>query len=166
MPFVYAIHRLNQVTQWTALEAILRFNTANGATEALRFTFIEALASAALTVMIGLPVAWSLSRYRWNRVRIIRAFLAVPFVTPAIVAAMGFLSLIRDGGLLSRVGIDLRLETGIVGQIAEHSGWEHPGHFFALILAHAWFNLSLMIRFIEPTPVSYTHLTLPTIYSV
>ncbi|MDA9828184.1 hypothetical protein N9C12_00660 [Candidatus Poseidoniaceae archaeon] len=151
MPFVYAIHRLNQVTQWTAWEAILRFNTANGAGEALRFTFIEALASAALTVMIGLPVAWSLSRYRWNRVRIIRAFLAVPFVTPAIVAAMGFLSLIRDGGLLSRVGIDLRLETGVVGYIAEHSGWDHPGHFLALILAHAWFNLSLMIRFIEPT---------------
>ena len=99
MPFVYAIHRLNQVTQWTAWEAILRFNTANGAGEALRFTFIEALASAALTVMIGLPVAWSLSRYRWNRVRIIRAFIAAPFVTPAIVAAMGFLSLIRDGGL-------------------------------------------------------------------
>lgn len=151
IPFVYAILRLNQVTKWTALDAVLRFHSVNGATEALQFTLFEALASALLTIVIGLPVAWCLSRYRWRRVRIFRAFLAVPFVTPAIVAAMGFLSLIRDGGLLSKIGIDLRLETGIVGAFAELSGWNHPGHFFALILAHAWFNLSLMIRFIEPT---------------
>ena len=151
IPFIYAILRLNQVTSWNALDAILRFHSANGATEALRFTLVEALASAILTILIGLPVAWCLSRYRWRRVRIVRAFLAVPFVTPSIVAAMGFLSLIRDGGMLSKIGIDLRLETGIVGSFAELSGWNHPGHFFALILAHAWFNLSLMIRFIEPT---------------
>ena len=151
IPFIYAILRLNQVTKWTALDAILRFHSANGATEALQFTLVEALASAVLTILIGLPVAWCLSRYRWRRVRIVRAFLAVPFVTPSIVAAMGFLSLIRDGGMLSKMGIDLRLETGIVGSFAELSGWNHPGHFFALILAHAWFNLSLMIRFIEPT---------------
>ena len=151
IPFIYAILRLNQVTKWTAIDAILQFHSANGATEALQFTLVEALASAILTILIGLPVAWCLSRYKWNRVRIVRAFLAVPFVTPSIVAAMGFLSLIRDGGVLSKVGIDLRLETGIIGNFAELSGWNHPGHFFALILAHAWFNLSLMIRFIEPT---------------
>lgn len=151
IPFFYAILRLNQVTKWTAIDAILQFHSSNGATEALQFTLVEALASAILTILIGLPVAWCLSRYKWNRVRIVRAFLAVPFVTPSIVAAMGFLSLIRDGGVLSKVGIDLRLETGIIGNFAELSGWNHPGHFFALILAHAWFNLSLMIRFIEPT---------------
>lgn len=151
IPFIYAILRLNQVTKWTAMDAMLQFHSANGATEALQFTLVEAFASAMLTILIGLPVAWCLSRYKWNRVRIVRAFLAVPFVTPSIVAAMGFLSLIRDGGVLSKVGIDLRLETGIIGKFAELSGWNHPGHFFALILAHAWFNLSLMIRFIEPT---------------
>ena len=151
VPFIYALHRLNQVTEWTVFEAVYNFNTVNGATEALRFTLIEALASALLTVLLGLPVAWSLSRYKWKRIRLIRAFLAVPFVTPSIVAAMGFLSLIRDGGILARCGIDLRLETGIVGDFAKLSGWNHPGHFAALILAHAWFNLSLMIRFVEPT---------------
>ena len=151
VPFIYALHRLNQVTEWTVFEAVYNFNTVNGATEALRFTLIEALASALLTILLGLPVAWSLSRYKWKRIRLIRAFLAVPFVTPSIVAAMGFLSLIRDGGILARCGIDLRLETGIVGDFAKLSGWNHPGHFAALILAHAWFNLSLMIRFVEPT---------------
>jgi thiamine transport system permease protein len=104
-----------------------------------------------LTVIIGLPIAWFLSRHQWKRIRLLRAFLAVPFVTPAIVAAMGFLSLIRQDGILTKIGIDLRLEEGVIGWFAEVSGWQHPGHFIALITAHAWFNLSLMIRFVEPT---------------
>ena len=58
IPFVYAILRLNQVTKWTALDAVLRFHSVNGATEALQFTLFEALASALLTIVIGLPVAW------------------------------------------------------------------------------------------------------------
>jgi len=151
LPFAYAMIRLKVVTGWSFWQAVGEFNNVNGASEALQFTLFEAFASSLLTVMIGLPIAWCLSRYQWKRIRVLRAFLAVPFVTPAIVAAMGFLSLIRQGGLLTKIGIDLRLETGIIGWFADLSGWQHPGHFIALILAHAWFNLSLMIRFVEPT---------------
>ena len=151
LPFVYALTRLKYVTGWSAWQAIREFNTVYGGMDALKFTLLEAVASSLLTVLIGLPVAWSLSRYKWKRIRMLRALIAVPFVTPSIVAAMGFLSLIRQGGVLTKIGIDLRLETGIVGWFADASGWNHPGHFLALIIAHAWFNLSLMIRFVEPT---------------
>jgi thiamine transport system permease protein len=151
LPFAYALIRLNYVTGWTLWQAIFEFPHVYGGLEALRFTFLEAFASSLLTVVIGLPIAWFLSRYQWKRIRLLRAFLAVPFVTPAIVAAMGFLSLIRQDGLLTKIGIDLRLEEGVIGWFAEVSGWQHPGHFIALIIAHAWFNLSLMIRFVEPT---------------
>ena len=92
-----------------------------------------------------------MGKYRWKNIRIIRALLSVPFVTPSIVVAMGFLMLIDPGGILDTIGIDLRLETGIIGDIAHHTGWINPGHFIALIAAHVWFNLSLVMRFIEPT---------------
>ena len=151
LPFVYALTRLKYVTGWSAWQAICEFNTVYGGMDALKFTLLEAVASSLLTVLIGLPVAWCLSRYKWKRIRMLRALIAVPFVTPSIVAAMGFLSLIRQDGVLTKIGIDLRLETGIVGWFADASGWNHPGHFLALIIAHAWFNLSLMIRFVEPT---------------
>ena len=48
------------------------------------------------------------------------------------------------------MGLDFRAETGVVGRLASITGWEHPGHFMALVVAHVWFNLSLMVRFVEP----------------
>ncbi len=69
---------------------------------------------------------------------------------PAIGVAMGFLLLIDQQSLLFALGLDLRTETGVVGSFAERAGWAHPGHFLVLVVAHAWFNLSLMVRFVEP----------------
>ena len=108
-----------------------------------------------MTLIIGVPLAWYLGRYEWKRIRIIRALLSVPFVMPAIVAAMGFIALIGDNSPLHLIGIDLRGQTisllnGKTISMSELTGFENPGHFIALILAHAWFNISLIIRFVEP----------------
>ena len=67
-----------------------------------------------------------------------------------MVAAVGFLALISPGGFLYNLGFDLRGETGFIGWLSSVTGWSHPGHFIALVGAHVWFNLSLMIRFVEP----------------
>ncbi len=150
MPLFFAIKRLQTVTGVSVFSAISTFFDRPANLKSLSFTLVEASVSALATVLIGLPIAWHLARSEWKHVRLVRALLAVPFVTPAIVAAMGFLALISEGGLLWSMGIDLRLETGIIGVMAETFGWQHPGHFIALILAHAWFNLSLVIRFVEP----------------
>ena len=74
--------------------------------------------------------------------------LFLPFVTPPVVAAVGFLALISPGGLYN-LGFDLRGETGFIGWLQRH-GVVASGHFIALVGAHVWFNLSLMIRFVEP----------------
>ncbi len=148
---VYAIHRLTSVTDLTVIEAILNFVDDDDTMRALEFTILEATISTIVTMLVGLPVAWYLGRYKWKNIRTIRALLSVPFVTPSIVVAMGFLMLIDPGGLLDTIGIDLRLETGHIGDLAEYTGWANPGHFIALIAAHVWFNLSLVMRFIEPT---------------
>lgn len=149
-PIALAFSRLWAVTGITPWAALLTFHEQPGATEALQFSVLEAAASTLLTVAIGLPLAWGFGRYQWKRVRLKRALLFLPFVTPPIVAAVGFLALISPEGFVAFFGIDLRGETGVVGWLAAKTGWDHPGHFVALVISHVWFNLSLMVRFVEP----------------
>ena len=144
VPLTLALVRLWAVTGISPVEALFTVHQQPGAMEALRFSLLEALASTLLTVAVGLPLAWAFGRYRWRRLRLKRALLFLPFVTPPIVAAVGFLALLSPDGLVYRMGLDMRGETGVVGRFANATGWEHPGHF----------------------PVSYTHLTLPTTGSV
>ena len=149
-PLTLALVRLWAVTGITPLEALTRVHEQPGAMEAFQFSLVEAAASTALTVAIGLPLAWSFGRYQWKRIQLKRALLFLPFVTPPVVAAVGFLALFSPDGLVHRIGFDFRGETGLIGRLATATGWSHPGHFIALVLAHVWFNLSLMVRFVEP----------------
>ena len=96
----------------------------------LEFTIIQATLSVILTLALGIPIAWQLGRYNWPFQSLIKSLLTMPFVMPSIVAAMGFMSIIGENGL------DIR---------SDRSTW-----FATLIIAHAWFNLSLVIRFCEP----------------
>ncbi|MGB0781039.1 MAG: ABC transporter permease, partial [Candidatus Poseidoniaceae archaeon] len=150
IPVVLALDRLVFVTGSNPIEAIFRLDEHPLALEAVQFTFIQATLSALLTLAIGLPIAWWLGRYEWKHIGLIRAALTLPFVTPTVVAAMGFLALINQGGILAYIGIDLRNETGFIGSLSASLGIENTGHIIALLLAHAWFNLALVIRFVEP----------------
>ena len=94
------------------------------------FTFIQAILSTVVTLAIGLPIAWQLGRHKWPLQSLLKAILTMPFVMPSIVAAMGFLHIIGRSGLNIRV---------------DESTW-----FTTLIIAHAWFNMALVIRFCEP----------------
>ena len=150
IPVVLALDRLVFVTGSNPIEAIFRLDEHPLALEAVQFTFVQATLSALLTLAIGLPIAWWLGRYEWKHIGLIRAALTLPFVTPTVVAAMGFLALINQGGILASIGIDLRNETGFIGSLSASLGIENTGHIIALLLAHAWFNLALVIRFVEP----------------
>ena len=149
-PLTLALLRLWAVTGIGPVEALFTVHQQPGAMDALRFSALEAFASTLLTVCLGLPIAWGFGRYRWRNLRTKRALLFLPFVTPPIVAAVGFLALLSPDGLIYRLGIDMRGETGFIGWISTTTGWEHPGHFVALVVAHVWFNLSLVVRFVEP----------------
>lgn len=150
LPLLFALDRLVFVTGTNPFQAILQIGEHPLGNEAVVFTFAQAILSALLTLAIGLPIAWWLGRYQWRRIGIIRAALTLPFVTPTVVAAMGFLALIKEDGILDSVGIDLRNDTGIIGDFSTMIGIENSGHIIALLLAHAWFNLALVIRFVEP----------------
>ena len=121
-PITLALLRLWAVTGITPLGALTTVHEQPGAVEAFRFSLLEAAASTGITVAIGLPLAWAFGRYQWRNIRLKRALLFLPFVTPPVVAAVGFLALISPGGFLYNLGFDLRGETGFIGWLSSVTG--------------------------------------------
>ncbi len=99
----------------------------------LRFRLLWSLAQAgvstALTLVLGLPVAWVLARFDFAGRRWVLRLLMLPFVVPTLVAALGILALWGPGGWLSTP----------LGLALEDSPW-------LLILGNLFFNLCLVVR--------------------
>ena len=136
VPLFLGLKRILLASEGWSFSYIHSFQTHDLTSEVLWFTISQAFLSTILTIIIGLPLAWILARYQWKRAPLVRAILTMPFVTPTIVAAMGFLAIIGKGGL------------NLIG----NEGYR----YMALILAHAWFNIALIIRFVEPV-ISRVH---------
>jgi len=91
------------------------------------FTAWQALLSTALTVLVGLPSAVLLARYRFTGRRALTAAFTVPFVMPTVVAGMGFLALVGPNGVL---GVDLRSTLAVV------------------LAAHVFYNFAVVARLV------------------
>ena len=81
---------------------------------------------------------------------VFRATLTLPFLMPTVVCVVGFLTLMGPEGPLVHLGIDLRRGTGAIGRASRLVGIEDLGLWIALLTAHAWFNIALVIRFLDP----------------
>lgn len=130
VPLWLAIDRLIWVAGYDVLGWFESLNENFISNGVLEFTIWQATLSMVFTLAIGIPIAWQLGRYEWPFESLIRSLLTMPFVMPSIIAAMGFMHIIGQDGL------DIR---------------SNPNTWFAtLIIAHAWFNIALVIRFCEP----------------
>lgn len=95
----------------------------------LLWSLVQAGISTALTLLLGLPVAWVLARFRFaGRLWVLR-LLMLPFVVPTLVAALGVLALWGPGGHWSQS----------LGLALEDSPW-------LLIIGNLFFNLCLVVR--------------------
>jgi thiamine transport system permease protein len=92
---------------------------------AIWFTTWQAAASTALTLVIGLPVTWAVSRFDFPGRSLVRTLVTIPFVLPTVVVALAFIELAGPGGLL---GIDL------------------VGTIWIVLAAHVFFNVAVVIR--------------------
>lgn len=101
---------------------------------ALRFTLLQALASAALSCALAVPAARALARRRFPGRGALVALLGAPFLLPAIVAVFGLLAIWGRAGLFSR-GLEA----------AGLPGLDIYG-FRGVVLAHVFFNLPLVAR--------------------
>jgi thiamine transport system permease protein len=57
------------------------------------FTFWQAALSTLLTLVVGIPGAYVIARYRFPGKRLVRALVTVPFVLPTVVVGSAFLSI-------------------------------------------------------------------------
>lgn len=103
---------------------------------AVRFTVIQALISATVSVVLAIPVARALARRRFAGRRLLIGLLGAPFILPVIVAILGLLAVFGRSGLvndlLSLVGLPPVSIYGLQG----------------VVLGHVFFNLPLAVRFL------------------
>jgi thiamine transport system permease protein len=95
----------------------------------LWFTLWQALASTALTLLVGLPGAYALARFDFPGRALLRALITVPFVLPTVVVGTAFLAILGPGGLLN----------DWFGTTLDRTPW-------AILLAHVFFNYAVVVR--------------------
>jgi thiamine transport system permease protein len=88
----------------------------------LWFTVWQAALSAGLTLLLGLPVAQVVARYRFRGRAALRAMVIVPFVLPTVVVAAAV------GSAFDRLGLGFDRSLG------------------AVLVAHVFFNLAVVVR--------------------
>lgn len=103
---------------------------------ALRFTLLQALLSAAVSVALAMPAARALARRRFPGRDLAVSLLGAPFLLPAIVVVFGVVAIWGRAGLVSR-GLE-------AAGLAPLSIYGLPG----VVLAHVFFNLPLATRLI------------------
>lgn len=101
----------------------------------MAFTFWQAFLSTTATLIVGLPAAYLVGRYRFRGRDLLRALTAIPFVMPTLVVGAGFSALIGERGWINIALESLNLPTiKIVNTLA------------AIILAHVFYNTTIVIR--------------------
>jgi len=103
---------------------------------ALRFTLLQAVLSAAVSVALAVPVAKALARRSFPGRRALITLMGAPFLLPVIVAVMGLLDLFGRSGTVSDLAALLGLpRLSIYG-------------LQGVVLAHVFLNLPLATRMI------------------
>ncbi len=106
----------------------------------LGFTIWQAAASTAVTVAVGVPLAWWVHQVRGFRKRWALGLLTVPFVMPAIVVGVAFTALVGPHGLLNQILMYLlSLDQPPLDLL--HS-------FPLVIVAHLFYNVSVVVRIV------------------
>jgi molybdate transport system permease protein len=73
-----------------------------GASEALRLSIVVSLAATALSLVLGVPLAWVLARSRIPGRAVMRAIVVLPVVLPPVVGGIGLLAALGRGGVVGR----------------------------------------------------------------
>ena len=107
----------------------------------IQFTMNQAIISAIITVIIGLPGAYIFSRYQFVGDNSLKTILTIPFVLPPVVVVLGFVLLLGPNGILNSM-------------IMTFFGLENPPiniykTFEGIILVHAFYNVPIVLRLVS-----------------
>ncbi len=103
---------------------------------AIRFTLVQAVLSAMISVGLAVPLARALARRRFRGRGILVTLLGAPFILPVIVAVLGLLAIFGRNGVLSQM-----LEAVGLPPVSIYG-------LHGVVLAHVFFNLPLATRLI------------------
>jgi thiamine transport system permease protein len=123
VPVVAVLWRTVRPDGSVDLEAFGRILSSPRTWRLLAVTVLQAAASCALTLMVGLPVTWVLARFSFRGRTFLRTVATVPFVLPTVVIGAAFASLLGPRGLV-----------------------EVRGTWWAILAAHLCFNLAVVLR--------------------
>jgi thiamine transport system permease protein len=123
-PLAHVLARGLTAEDGTPLGALGRVLSDAYLQQVLWFTLWQALASTALTLAVGLPVAALLTHLDFPGRRFVEASLMVPFVLPTVVVGAAFVALL---GVFAPI-VDLRRSVA------------------AILLAHVFFNVAVVVR--------------------
>ncbi len=103
---------------------------------ALRFTLWQAFWSAAISVLLAVPVARALARRAFPGRGLLISVMGAPFILPVIVAILGLIAVFGGNGALN----------ALLGPLGLPRLDIYGAH--GVILAHVFFNLPLAVRLI------------------
>jgi molybdate transport system permease protein len=118
---------------WGDLPSLL---TSDIALDALRLSLISSVAATAISLVIGVPLAWVLARVEFRGRSAVRALVTLPLVLPPVVAG---------AALLFALG-----RTGIVGEpLYEATGIVLPFSLWGVIIATTFVALPFTVITVE-----------------
>ncbi len=110
---------------------------------ALRFTVVQALLSAILAVLVGLPGAFLAARRNFPGRRLLLALSGVPLCVPPVVIALSFVLFYGRNGVLNTLLMTVfSLESPPVGFLYSLGG---------IVLAHGLYNFPVVLRTVART---------------
>ncbi len=104
-------------TPWSGLIGILE---SSAALDALRLSLLCASAATAISVVLGVPLAWVLARSRTRGTTLLRALVTLPLVLPPVVGGVALLLAFGRMGVLGRyldLGFGLTLPFTTLGVV-------------------------------------------------
>ena len=131
--FILPLIGLLGVTPWTDLGALL---TDEVVVDALRLSLITSVAAALCATVLGVPLAWVLSRVRFRGRSLLRAIVTLPMVLPPVVGG---------AALLFALG-----RRGVVGEpLADATGFVLPFSTWGVVLANTFVAMPFLVITVE-----------------
>jgi thiamine transport system permease protein len=122
------------------LGGFVNFFTNAGELGVLGFTLWQAILSTVLTLVVGLPGAYILARYRFRGKALLRALTGIPFVLPTLVVAAAFNALLGPSGWVN---------AGLMAVFHLSAPPLSVNHTLAAILAaHVFYNTTIVLRMV------------------
>ena len=120
-------------TPWSQLWALIGTEKVR---QALWLSAITSLATVALCLVFGTPLAWLLARVEFPGRSVLRALVVVPLVLPPVVAGVALVSALGRNGLVG-------------GLLDDLFGYRLPYTTTAVVIAHAFVAMPFFVLAVE-----------------